>query len=85
MKEAAKPERKDFYFKAIDGLTEFDFYRYMDKIEEYVSQLQAKHEEELKQAVVKAYEEGRWVNSHISIPQRTAEQYYEANFKTKEL
>jgi hypothetical protein len=47
MKETAKPERKDFYFKAIDGLPEFDFYKYMDKVEEYVSKLQAKHEEEL--------------------------------------
>jgi predicted HTH transcriptional regulator len=48
--------------------------------------LQAKHEEELKQAVVDAYVKG--VNdfgSDDGTELEEAEQYYEANFNTKEL
>ena len=89
MKEAAKPERKDFYFKAIDGLPEFDFYKYMDKVEEYVSKLQAKHEEELKQAVVKAWEDGSNVGYDAGqvgdIVRVTGRGYYGHYFNTKEL
>ncbi|MFT6442487.1 MAG: hypothetical protein ACJASM_002033 [Salibacteraceae bacterium] len=74
-------ELPDFLMDTDDGLIVTAYIGGADVTEEW-NKLQAKHEEELKQAVVKAYEEGRWVNSHISIPQRTAEQYYEANFNT---
>jgi hypothetical protein len=61
-----------------------------DLIQEQKEQLQAKHEEELKQAVVKAWDAGAEYNgdimtsSYLGLPD-TAIQYYKANFKTKEL
>ena len=47
----------------------------------YVKQLQAKHEEELKQAVIKTFHFARNYGTGFD----DGEQHYEANFKTKEL
>jgi hypothetical protein len=49
-----------------------------------INKLQAKHDEELEQAVVDAYVDGCDLGTYEQNT-KEAKQYYEANFKTKEL
>jgi hypothetical protein len=68
-----------------EGKDYFTLYYTVDLMECYAKQLQAKHEEELKQAVIEAYNEGYDSQYETADPIRiTAEQYYQANLKTKE-
>jgi hypothetical protein len=55
-----------------------------DEFKEWIAKLQAKHEEELKQAVIDAYVDGCDLGTYEQNT-KEARQYYEANFNTKEL
>lgn len=48
------PKRIDFYELAKDGLAEFNFYKYMDACDLYISQ----HKTEFKESVIEAYLQG---------------------------
>ena len=67
------------------NMKQFKFWDYIDEInKEYTEQLQAKHEEEREQAVIDAYVDGCDLGTYEQNT-KEARQYYEANFKTKEL